>query len=173
MTGEHAMLLDILQSQRNHILKTVADMPTEWLETQALPSRWSPAGLIHHLTHDVERFWFLKVLRDDPTWQGMPEGMEAWDVPVGMSGAEIVEEYRTETSLISEMLAKLELDTASMWWDNDLFGHPGPDNLHEILLHVIVETATHAGHMDIVRELHDGRQNMVFTDETRPGRSNE
>lgn len=170
MTDEHAVLLDILQSQRNHILKTVADMPAEWLETQVLPSRWSPAGLIHHLTHDVERFWFLKVLQDDPNWQGMPDGVEAWDIPEGVSGAEIVEEYRTETKLISVQLTHLELDTVPTWWDNDLFGHPGPDDLRGILLHVIAETATHAGHMDIVRELHDGRQNMVFTDETRPGR---
>jgi hypothetical protein len=32
------------------------------------------------------------------------------------------------------------------------------DDLHEIILHVMVETACHAGHLDAVRELLDGRQ---------------
>jgi hypothetical protein len=38
------------------------------------------------------------------------------------------------------------------------------DNLREILLHVIAETATHAGHLDAARELIDGRQWIVLTE---------
>ena len=36
------------------------------------------------------------------------------------------------------------------------------DNLREVVLHVITETATHAGHLDAVRELIDGRTWMVL-----------
>ncbi|WP_370544393.1 DUF664 domain-containing protein [Frondihabitans sp. VKM Ac-2883] len=36
------------------------------------------------------------------------------------------------------------------------------------VLHVITETAAHAGHLDIARELIDGRQNLVLTEFTRP-----
>jgi hypothetical protein len=32
------------------------------------------------------------------------------------------------------------------------------------VLHVLVETATHAGHLDAVRELIDGRKWLVLTD---------
>jgi hypothetical protein len=31
-----------------------------------------------------------------------------------------------------------------------------------VILHVIVETATHAGHLDICRELADGGQRLVL-----------
>jgi hypothetical protein len=31
-----------------------------------------------------------------------------------------------------------------------------------VLVHVLVETATHAGHLDAVRELLDGRQYLVL-----------
>ncbi len=36
-------------------------------------------------------------------------------------------------------------------------------NLREVLLHVITETACHAGHLDAARELIDGRKWMVLT----------
>ncbi len=138
--------------------------------TLVLPSRWSPAGLIHHLTHDVERFWFRQVLLDEPNAILTPNGEEAWDVPVGMSAEEIVDEYIRETTYNDAIVQKLKLDTAPAWWDDDLFGHGPPQDMSEILLHVIVETATHAGHMDIVRELHDGQQHLILTNENRPGR---
>jgi hypothetical protein len=38
------------------------------------------------------------------------------------------------------------------------------DTTGEVILHVVVETATHAGHLDAVRELVDGRQWMVLGD---------
>jgi hypothetical protein len=35
--------------------------------------------------------------------------------------------------------------------------------LRQTILHVIAETATHAGHLDAVRELIDGRTWLVLT----------
>jgi hypothetical protein len=146
-------------------------MSEQAMLTPMFPSQWSPAGLIHHLTHDVERFWFRKVLFDDPGWHGMPRGSEAWDVPENRTAKDIVDEYVAETAKIDEQLAQTRLDAVPRWWDAGLFGHEGPANLHEIIVHVIVETATHAGHLDIARELYDGGQFLVLTDESRPGRS--
>jgi hypothetical protein len=36
--------------------------------------------------------------------------------------------------------------------------------VREVVLHVITETACHAGHLDTARELIDGRLWMVLTD---------
>lgn len=171
MTDDREMLMDMLNNQRRHLVETMANMPEEFMLASTLPSRWSPAGLIHHLTHDVERFWFRKVMLNDPGWQGMPTGIEAWELPPGQSGSELQATYQTEIAAINDLIATIDLDASPRWWDESLFGHGAPANLREIILHVIVETATHAGHMDIVRELHDGRQNLVLTDETRPGRT--
>ena len=41
---------------------------------------------------------------------------------------------------------------------------PALGDLREILLHVIAETATHAGHLDAARELINGRQWIVLTE---------
>jgi Protein of unknown function (DUF664) len=35
--------------------------------------------------------------------------------------------------------------------------------VREVILHVTTETAVHAGHLDAVRELIDGRQWLVLT----------
>ena len=56
---------------------------------------------------------------------------------------------------------KLPLDAEPVWWFED--GGDAPySSLREVLLHVIVETAAHAGHLDICRELVDGRQRLVL-----------
>ena len=41
------------------------------------------------------------------------------------------------------------------WWD------PQETNLHRLLVHMVTETARHAGHMDILRETVDGRRGML------------
>ena len=59
------------------------------------------------------------------------------------------------------MLAR-SLDTAPARWPEHLFGDWRLDNLQDVLLHVILDTATHAGQLDIVRELVDGHQYIVL-----------
>ena len=44
----------------------------------------------------------------------------------------------------------------------DWFGDWRMDDLREIAMHVVTETACHAGHLDTARELVDGRQWMVL-----------
>ena len=55
----------------------------------------------------------------------------------------------------------LPLDAAPVWWFEGAGTLPYT-TLREVLLHVLVETATHAGHLDICRELADGGQRLVL-----------
>ena len=41
--------------------------------------------------------------------------------------------------------------------------------MREIVLHVMAETATHAGHLDAARELSDGRLWLVLTERVASG----
>ena len=59
------------------------------------------------------------------------------------------------------IVAETPLDAAPAWWP-DFFGEFRMDSLREVLMHVITETATHAGHLDAVRELIDGRTWLVI-----------
>ncbi len=61
------------------------------------------------------------------------------------------------------IISAIDVDTAPAWRPEDLFGSFRLDDLREIMLHVITETACHAGHLDAVRELIDGRRWMVLT----------
>lgn len=45
------------------------------------------------------------------------------------------------------------------WWQSAGLRFP---DLRSVILHVIIETATHAGQLDAVRELIDGRQHIVI-----------
>jgi len=55
-------------------------------------------------------------------------------------------------------------DAAPALWPEELFGDWRLDNLREVILHVLTETAVHAGHLDAVRELIDGRTWLVLTE---------
>ena len=56
-------------------------------------------------------------------------------------------------------IAALPVDQPPAWLADDM---PPYSTLRELLLHVIVETSTHAGHLDICRELVDGGQRLVL-----------
>jgi hypothetical protein len=63
------------------------------------------------------------------------------------------------------VISRTELSERPSWWPEELFGGSPPEDLREVVLHVLTETATHAGHLDAVRELIDGRTWLVLTDE--------
>jgi hypothetical protein len=88
----------------------------------------------------------------------------AWQVPAGLTAAAVLDGYRREMELADAIIAATSLDSPPAWWPEELFGSWRLDDLREILLHVIVETATHAGHLDAARELIDGRQWIVLTE---------
>lgn len=76
----------------------------------------------------------------------------------------VLDAYRREIELADAIIAATSLDSAPARWPEDLFGSWRLDDVREILLHVIAETACHAGHLDAARELIDGRQWTVLTE---------
>jgi uncharacterized damage-inducible protein DinB len=166
-SSETDLLLRHLNAQRRHVLNTMEGLDEATLMRRVLPSQWSPAGLVSHLTHDVERFWFRQVIANEPQGFSLPDGMEeAWWIPDDASPRDIIETYRAEIAHSDAIVRARDLDAEPLWWDESLFG-PGsrPENLRDVILHVIAETAAHAGQMDVVREMIDGARHMVFTGE--------
>lgn len=123
-----------------------------------VPSGWTPRGLIHHLTLDVERVWFRAVSAGEQV--ELPGGYAGWVAPDSVSDDELIAAYEDECRAASAAIADLSLDAAPRWWFEG--SEPHYSTLREILLHVIVETATHGGHLDICRELADGGQRLVL-----------
>jgi hypothetical protein len=162
---ENDALLGTLRSQRRHVLGILDGLSDEDLHRPVLPSGWSCLGLVRHLALDVERFWFRRVLLGEETDLDDPAtgGPDGWQVSPEATGSAVLDLYRRETELADAVVARTSPDAAPAWWP-DFFGDFRMDDLREIALHVIVETACHAGHLDAARELLDGRQWIVLTE---------
>jgi uncharacterized damage-inducible protein DinB len=159
--AEARALLDTLTSQREHVLGILEGLSDGDLRRPVLPSGWTCLGLVHHLALDVERFWFRAVVAGEPMVTGGDDN--AWEVAADVSADTVLDLYRKEIELADAIIAATDLETAPAWWP-DFFGSFRLDNLREVVLHVITETACHAGHLDAVRELIDGRKWLVLTD---------
>ena len=115
------------------------------------PSGMSMLGVIKHLTW-VERLWFRTFFRGEP-------GSEV-DNPgsFGLGPDDTVEAvmatYRAACARSDEIVAETPSldDRAAV--AHGFFGHV---TMRWILIHMIEETARHAGHLDILRELTDGQ----------------
>jgi hypothetical protein len=88
-------------------------------------------------------------------------GADAWKVGPEVPAAENFGLYRRETALADAVIAEATLDAPLKWWPDGLFGEWRLHSVREVMLHMITETACHAGHLDTVRELMDGRQWIV------------
>lgn len=166
-----AVLLDHLGGQRRHILGALEGLDEEALRSSVLPSGWSPLGLVRHLTHDVERFWFAAVVAADPAVvaeeeAAMAEGadpIDAWQVDAATPAAEVLNAYRAASARSDEIIATHPLEAPPAWWPTELFGSWRMEQVAEVVVHVITETACHAGHLDAARELIDGRSWSTMT----------
>jgi hypothetical protein len=161
-SSERAVLLSRLAGQRRHVLTQLEGLSEEQLRRPVLPSGWSCLGLVRHLTLSDERYWFEVVVAGGPLnfW---PEGENGdWQVPPNEPVADVLGAYRSAIARSDEIVAARELDDPPQqpedWWADAGLDFP---DLRTILVHVLVETAVHAGHLDAVRELLDGRQHLV------------
>jgi uncharacterized damage-inducible protein DinB len=152
-------LVEWLDGQRRHVAEQVRAMPAEARRRSSVASGWTPRGVLTHLTLDVERVWFRAVMAGERV--DLPQGYEGWTAPEHRSDEELLEQYAEECRLANAAIEKLELDAQPAWWF-DGAGDPPHSSLRQVLMHVIVETSTHAGHLDICRELVDGGQRLVL-----------
>jgi uncharacterized damage-inducible protein DinB len=150
--------------QRRHVLGILEGLGEEELRRPVLPSGWTCLGLVSHLALDIERFWFRAVVAGEQTAiEELTSTGDAWLVPPEVPAREIFDLYRAQIVLANEVIAATPAQAAPAWWPAGHFGGWRLHNLREILLHVITETACHAGHLDAARELIDGRMWRVLT----------
>jgi uncharacterized damage-inducible protein DinB len=159
------MLLQYLQAQRRHVLGILEGLDDEALRRGVLPSGWSPVELVNHLSVDVERFWFRAVVAGDAeaVKEVQSSTADGWHVDESIAPTEYLATYRREIELADAILTSTSVEAKPAWWSDDLFGDWHLENVRDVLLHVIVETACHAGHLDAARELIDGRQWIVLS----------
>jgi uncharacterized damage-inducible protein DinB len=160
-SNQAADLTGQLTKQRKHVLGILENLPEEAMHRPMLPTGWTCAGLVQHLALDVERFWFRQVMTGEQI--GPDEfGDDGWQVHPEVPSAAVLNLYRREMELADKIITATSLEAPPAWWP-DFLPNFHLDNLRQILLHVIGETATHAGHLDAARELIDGQTWLILT----------
>jgi uncharacterized damage-inducible protein DinB len=145
------LLTGLLGPQRR-IVGVLAGLDHTAMHRSVLPSGWSFAGMVQHLTQ-MTTFWFDVVMSGDP-YEPLADDFA---VERAARPAELLERYTVVTERGHDRVRALPLATPPAWWPSDLFGPWRLHSLFEVLQHVLVETSTHSGHLDAARELHDGR----------------
>lgn len=155
---ERGMLMAYLDAQRRHVRATLDGLNDEAAHRAPLPSGWSLLGAVQHLALDVERFWFRWVMAGEK----VTLSDDAWAVPTDEGVARILDLYERECRAADAVIVRMPLDARPVQWPDD-WGPCHMENLRDVILHVIAETATHAGQLDAARELIDGRRHLVMT----------
>lgn len=153
-----ATLLAELRAQRRHVIAALDGLSDVQLRTPVPPTTWAPVAAMHHLALDVERWWFQAIVADDAgAWsyfEANPNG--AWSVP---DGTDVTALYETESAASDSIISTRDLESTPDGWP-DFLG--AVQTLEQIVLHVIGETAAHAGQLDIVREMIDGHRHLIM-----------
>jgi uncharacterized damage-inducible protein DinB len=169
VTGtERADLLAMLAKTRHFMRFTTRGLTDEQAGQRTTVSELCLGGLIKHVTA-VERNW-VRFILEGPSAMGdfsamTQEDMAHWadqfKLLPGETLAGVLDDYAAVASRTDEVVATLpDLD----------FSHPLPKapwfppgerwSARRVLMHVIAETAQHAGHADIIRESLDGAKSM-------------
>ena len=160
--AERQALLAFLAAQRDAVLSIVEGLDEEAWQRAVVPSGWTPAGLVEHLG-GAERHWFQGVVTGSHTKLPWDEGLPPYDPEAAFvcdrPSAEIIGYYRDQCARSDAVLAVTALSAPPRGRHGDpQMGEP-PD-VRWVVLHMIEETARHAGHLDIARELIDGQTGL-------------
>jgi Protein of unknown function (DUF664) len=159
---ERTALLHFLEYQRASVLSIVEGLSEEAWHTPVVPSGWTPAGMVEHLG-DAERHWFLGVVEDADEELAWDIGRPAYDPDAAFtcdrSSDEVLGYYREQCERANEVLARTSMSAAPRGRHGDDEADEEVPTVRWVVLHVIEETAAHSGHLEIAREVLDGRTN--------------
>ncbi|WP_093803188.1 DinB family protein [Streptomyces sp. Wb2n-11] len=146
--GEKESLRAALDRHRDAVLWKLDGLDDEQLRRPMTPSGTSLLGLVKHLA-SVEYGWFCTTFgrESEPMWFEPQDDMTVTD---DESTADIVEFYGRARAAADRAAAELGLDTRGRSWSGSTV------SMRWVLIHMLEDTARHAGHMDIMRELIDG-----------------
>jgi uncharacterized damage-inducible protein DinB len=157
---ERETLTSMLDYYRETAVWKCSGMSDEDLRKVIVTSGWSMLGMVQHLAY-VEQWWFQQLFAGVPEEKLPPvpwtdEDPDAdFRIEPGQSTASVLDFYKECCERSREITKDASLDDMTAAWPADRPPERRP-TLRWILVHLIEETARHAGHMDVARELIDG-----------------
>jgi uncharacterized damage-inducible protein DinB len=166
--GERADILAGLASARHFLRFTARDLTDEQARQRTTASELTLGGLIKHVA-TTEQGWATFVL-EGPSALGDFNEMTEADMARWTDGfkllpdetlAGVLAEYEKVASRTDDLVASLpDLDVAHPLPNAPWFPPGETRSARRVFLHIIAETAQHAGHADIIRESLDGAKSM-------------
>ena len=149
MTPEVERLRAVLDGLRASFLRKVAGLGDEDARRSTVGSGTNLAGLLQHLTF-VESMWFEEIVAGGRATRGS----RSMHVDPAVSLSALRTGYRAACAASNEIIAAVGDADAPVTRGGKTH------DLRWVLLAVIEETARHAGHLDVARELLDGRTGL-------------
>lgn len=169
-TGERADLLQTLAKHRFFLRLTVSGLTDEQAAQRTTASALCLGGLIKHVAA-AEAGWVDFILGGpDAIAGGGEEWTAEWAAEAreaefrmlpGETLAGVLEHYEAVARRTDEVVATLgDLDVSHPLPPAPWFEPGARWSARRALLHIVAETAQHAGHADIIRESMDGAKSM-------------
>ncbi|MGW4081270.1 DinB family protein [Streptomyces asiaticus] len=180
LDGERADLLAELAAARSALTRTVREIGDEQAGERPTVSALCLGGLIKHVAA-IEEGWLRFVLEgpsalrydlpDGVTWADLAAGT-AREIPQwaidnqnnfqmlpGETLAGVLRRYEEVAARSEEIITAVPDLSATHPLPEAPWNEPGAaHSVRRVLMHVIAETAQHAGHADIIRESLDGQK---------------
>jgi uncharacterized damage-inducible protein DinB len=154
------LLLRYLQRERENLINTLDGLSDYDVRRPMTPSGTSLLGLVKHVA-TVEIGYFGdcvgRAFPEPIPWEN-EEAFEAGEDMYALADESremLLDLYRKSWAFGDKNIRELGLDARAdvQWWPEDRT----PTTLGYLLVHMLSETAHHAGHADILRESIDGR----------------
>jgi hypothetical protein len=163
LTGERADLVQSLDRHRGFFRHTVRGLTDEQATQRTTASELTLAGLIKHVAH-TEAKWADFAQRGAAAFDMSNWSVEAWkaewSLQPGETLASVLAEYEEIARRTDELVATLDLDVSYALPQAPWFEPGAQWSVRRTVLHILAETAQHAGHADILRESLDGQKTM-------------
>ena len=165
LTDERADLLETLGKHRGFLRYTVQGLTDEQARLRPTASALTLGGLIKHVTA-TERNWAAFVVGGPEAFPAFDESTYAeWAAEFVMGPDESLDGLlaaHAEVAVRTDELVRTlpSLDVAHPLPPAPWFERGARWSARRAFLHIIAETAQHAGHADIIRESLDGAKSM-------------
>lgn len=158
-------LVDALEVHRGLLLRTVAGLTEAQARLTPTASQLCLGGIIKHVAL-AEEGW-VRFIEEGPDATGPADeaAYEAHAAGFRMTDGEtlqaLIARYEAVARRTDELAAELPSLDASHPLPEAPWFEPGASwSARRVLLHIVAETAQHAGHADIIRETIDGAKSM-------------
>ncbi len=165
LTAERADLLEALQAHRGFLRYTVQGLTDDQARLTPTASELSLGGLVKHVAA-TERVWAEFVLHGPAAFPPADEETYAaraaeFTLLPGETLAGVLDGYAEVARRTDELVATLpDLDASHPLPEAPWFPPDARRSARRVFVHIVGETAQHAGHADLIREAIDGQKTM-------------